>query len=342
MLKNYKFQGLRGYAALMIIISHFFAMFDYLGALGVEFFICMSGFLTLYNYTDSKKYDGKWILKKILKIYPLYLVVTIITASYFSASMVYGVDSKHNTLAFILNALMLQTYTGQEYLYGAFTQVGWYMPFFMLSMLVTPVCILAWKRMNKSLAFCYLIILLYIGVLLKLSTTVSFERIHWFSYVFPPYRLLEFFGGGALAVICLSPDSNKYPQNKKTLGILFIINTALIVCLVFTAGHFGDIMFLNTLWYVPVWICVYILDKYDSKIIHYIFENRLIVLLGNISMEMFLCHLCIRHYCVSFIDKFSNTTWTMITFGIIFVLSYIIAMCNRKIYGFVLDHFFNK
>lgn len=110
------FQGLRGYAALSIFISHYpFLLnaagknaFDFVGGLGVEVFIVLSGYLAAMQADGGRSEGGIPALrKKIAKFYPLH-VLTLLAAAVLNYSALLQLDVM-SWGAFVLNALMLQS-----------------------------------------------------------------------------------------------------------------------------------------------------------------------------------------------------------------------------------------
>jgi len=88
--------SIRGLAALSVAIYHFigwkwhttdayhYAAFIFNGSDAVSFFFVLSGFVLSYPYLhfDRKIKYGRYVWKRILRLYPAYVVTILITAFY--------------------------------------------------------------------------------------------------------------------------------------------------------------------------------------------------------------------------------------------------------------------
>ncbi len=333
-----RFQGLRGLAAISILMSHYFGIFNYAGAFGVSVFIYLSGFLIVYTYKESTEYNLKWFIRKIVRFYPLYLLITIITSQYFSASIVYGVDRRTNIRILLANLLMVQTYSNNILYYGAFSQVGWYIPFLVLSIILTPFFIRIWKRIDAQLAlFCLLIVLCFeFSILLLSGWGVGTDIMRWLIYICPVFRLLDFFGGGCIAVITLKYEERVVSTKKRSLtSIVLIVNLLSIMLLIKLSMQMDGLLFYNAIWLVPVWILVFLIGINRNTMTKIMFENPLIVFVGNISLELFLCHLCIKHYCEIYLQPTLPLLMYYIAVILItFILSFLVYRINLRVTDF--------
>lgn len=73
-------QILRGIAALMVVINHFWGgvlggFFSVIGYFGVEIFFVISGFIMVY--TQSNKKPAQFMLDRIIRIYPIYWIIAL-------------------------------------------------------------------------------------------------------------------------------------------------------------------------------------------------------------------------------------------------------------------------
>ncbi len=338
MKKIRKIQGLRGLAISLVVISHIFPAYNYAGAFGVSVFIGLSGYLTVFNagVINKARYDWKWYIRKLLRIYPLYLTVTLISSTYFNSSIVYGVDERINRIALLMNIFMIQTYSRSSVYWGAFSQVGWYIPLFVLTMILTPLIMRFLEKIDSYIAFVFLIIILYMEFFLCIFENIlDAETMKWFIYLFPPFRVLEFIAGGCIAII----NRDKLVSRKKAIiaDISIIVDLVLVLCLIKVSKNIGGLLFLNAVWILPVWGLLASLEKSSSKIVVFLFENPFISFIGDISFEMFLCHLCVYHYCYIWFSPIlsSHFIFYLVIFVTIVVVSALIHLLNKKINSIV-------
>lgn len=127
MKKIQSFQALRGFAFLLIFLSHSFNRLGWWGASGVSLFIILSGFLEGLKYTDNEYPLLKDYLKrKIQAIYPLHIVTLVL-----SIPLSIGILKESGILKYmiklVINALMLQSWFPMEGIYFSFNAVSWYL-----------------------------------------------------------------------------------------------------------------------------------------------------------------------------------------------------------------------
>lgn len=339
-----KFQGIRGIASISIIISHFFPHYDLLGAFGVSVFICLSGFLCVYNYVENTRYDLRWFLRKFAKVYPLYLIITIITAQYFNASIVYGVDDKTNCMALWANIFMIQTYTNNIVFWGPFSQVGWYIPFFALAVLVTPLFMKIWKIINtkQTIIILIFIIIFEFGVC-KLGMD-NFLVDYWLIYLFPPFRLIEFFAGGCVG--CLFRDGKKISSKNHPLinQLVLIADVCFIIYLLKIVMEKGELLFVySAIWLMPVWILILTVSYCQGKVEKALFENIFVVFIGNMSLELFLCHLCIKHFFEKYMLISLGYSWYyLFLFTSVFLISFLVKLLNDSVYLEIINYIYKE
>ncbi|GLR15231.1 acyltransferase [Chitinimonas prasina] len=185
-------QCLRGLAALMVLVFHcalLLAPFAgapllggllAIGSLGVELFFVLSGFIIMWMHGDDigRPYRaGVYLLKRLLRIYPPYWVVLLLTLA---ASWYLG--TRWEWLRPLMDIVILHPATPEPMLVG----IGWTLRFELAFYLVFGVLIL-----NRSLGL-FLMASWLLGIMLLAGKLVS---IPWsVAYLFSNYSLLFFFG----------------------------------------------------------------------------------------------------------------------------------------------------
>ncbi|MBD8722867.1 acyltransferase [Oxalobacteraceae sp. CFBP 13708] len=78
-------QILRGYAAMLVVVTHLWSVgvissalkFSRIGGLGVDIFFVISGFIMCYSLRDpiSSSDSVEFLKKRVFRVYPIYLLV---------------------------------------------------------------------------------------------------------------------------------------------------------------------------------------------------------------------------------------------------------------------------
>lgn len=125
-------QGLRGVAFLLIYISHCdiikncydINMFTWLGALGVEIFLILSGYLKGYSYlikSGRPVYNNLTVLaSKVKKVGPLHIITLILSLPLSIGFLI----SIKGIMCLGINALMLQSYIPKSSVYFSYNAVS--------------------------------------------------------------------------------------------------------------------------------------------------------------------------------------------------------------------------
>lgn len=201
--KNKAFQGLRGYAIILIFLSHFNFMNNakgvnittWLGGLGVELFILLSGFLLIENHGNGNIEIKKYFVHKIKKFYPLH-IVTLAIAIPFSIKALLSLDIK-TIASLISNALLVQTWVPASNFYFGFNAVSWYLSITVFFIVVSRLVVKFWNKISLKMTI-VVIGCIFIIQLLVCGLTKSLIISHWIIYVAPFVRLLDFIIGGEL------------------------------------------------------------------------------------------------------------------------------------------------
>lgn len=324
-MKNQTTQGLRCLAIVIIMLSHMYGYFNKWGAAGVSIFLGISGYYLCRTAIDG---NYNWnicsAIYKLVKIYPLYLLVTLITATYFNASIVYGVSKARNNVILLTNLLMIQTLFRDNAFRGAFSQVGWYIPIVFFSILLGPLYMWIWKKLNRVKAYLVIAAILLIELLMPVAFA-EWDGLRWLVYSNPLWRQLDILAGGCVFLIA------KERRNKKTSLALKQ------VALVALAGGLTASLFLKgawvstVLWLVPTWLILLEIDCINGWLGKLV-SIKPFVYIGDISFEIFLTHYMIMHL---YSEYLWPCTTNILTIGlyvvIVLAISSIIHICDEKI-----------
>lgn len=231
MKKNKAVQGLRGIACLLVFFSHSYShlfvsdsylrrLFEDTGRLGVLIFFLLSGVLEgrkKVNQENNAILAGyKNVVRKIKKMYPLYLITTIFMFACTFSSYVYPewLENKYNLIfRIVLHCTLLQSYIPKLGVAYSFNGPAWFLSACMLCWFLTPVIkknVLQIKRESYLLVagLLYITQIFYLVLIFKLN--LSEQR--WFMYVNPFFNLSIYVQG----ILC----GGGYTTDVSTEGML--------------------------------------------------------------------------------------------------------------------------
>ena len=291
-------QGLRGIAIICVVVSHIDGRYE-LGSFGTAIFLGIMGFICAKKQVfDNYSFDKKYILIRILRFYPLYLIAIVITGLYFNASIVYGVSKFENMVILILNLLMIHTLIPEIEFYGAYTQVGWFIPLVFLSILLSNLMGKFWRKMtNKSCVVC--MILASIGSYTIATFVANKEWGYWLVYISPYIRLFDCFMAGCVYLLAEQTDLSK---NKAfVFDICAFLSFFFAIFFMLLKQKYGYFIYYSSfIWLIPTWFILFGIKS--GKAFPRFLAIKPIVHIGNISFELFMLHFMIFH----FVDVFVN------------------------------------
>lgn len=285
-------QGIRGIAILMIVLWHLNSIFPgnlpALGDRGVEFFFLISGFLIGMKYYDSEKFNSlkmslAYSVGKAKVIYPMYILSTI-PMIVFLVKELYNM--KISMLDFCVrvgaNLLLVQSWIPNQDVYWSLNGVTW----FLSSLLVCYGTIFLFFKFirKKGSIFSLLFFLAMEFVWEAIFYFFFIDKYIFLAYIFPLFRALDFGIG-----ICLGISYNKqmHKENEKYYSIFLPIILVVYV---------GIIMLFNKKvcysgYHIIEAVIVWTIMNSKSKVKQVLFENKIIVKMGDISDDIFLIHL---------------------------------------------------
>ena len=304
-------QALRAVACLTVFLNH-----CYIGNVvewGVSVFFVMSGFLmTLRGLDDEKELSLspyqclRFSWSRIKKLYPLYIITLLPILVLSIAGKLTGRSDESflRILAeLVLSLLLIQSWSPKYCM--AFNGVAWYLSTAFFLYFCFPFLLRCISRYRKKSSAYLAIAALFVleGVFSFLAPLIgqhfpalvppdpeaSFEM--WFTYIFPPFRLLDFALGCNLAFLFLRRNKaeKKSVINAVDIAVLTVFAVSIAVYRLIDDMQGSECCKHAFLFSPTALISVYSFAL-GKGFLSRLLTNRYTVALGDISSSFYLIH----------------------------------------------------
>ncbi|MEE2566091.1 acyltransferase family protein [Hyphobacterium marinum] len=275
--------GLRGLAALMVMVSHMSGFGHFFeargtGQNGVMLFFVLSGFLMAYLYCGDKRTDNEWTdyaFRRVFRVYPLYFAVVtgVILFSLAGSSHFFG-------------QITLADYWHLVTLRSGFS-VFWTIPVEMKFYLVLPVVIVLARlfRPGPDRLLLFMAFLVFAFAIYRVPENTSL------------LRGIPFFAAGMLAGV-LHRHLGTIAGDARWLRILATVLTPLLLLAgFFTLPPLSAVTgWVNPIWYAPVlfaglYAALTLGVANAAGPVAWIFSNPISRYVGQISFAVYLLHM---------------------------------------------------
>lgn len=353
MSKINSLQSIRFVAILCVITSHC-PLGDF-GGFGVSLFIILSGFVMFYNYQTRSINTGiipslKFTIGKIKKLYPLHLLTMTLPLLLALNQLV-----KHFSISSLLclifksisNILLIQDWFPKTSIYFSLNAVAWYLSLCLFLYFIFPSVLKNIRKFSLSQA------LNTIGVILTIQIAISIclkyitvnnafidNFIHWFTYIFPISRSLDFIIGCCLCVVFSDTKiiNTQYKTVKTSitftvLELLAIFASIYIHYYLFIQRKtfFGSESFVYTTIYTPCSSLLIFLFAMNRGLLSKLMTNKLTIWIGDLSPYLFLIHFQVISVYNIVINKLNLKTTNLTKFIIIFAISIMLSIVYSKL-----------
>ena len=311
------------------------------GTAAVSFFFMLSGLVTGYSLFGRDIHlglrdQGKYLWKKLKKVYPLYFFTTLYTFLYYGVSELTAiVERSEFPMQLLRNLLLLQSWF-QE---GPFTynSVGWFLSTLLfLWLLNLPVMFLLNKVASRPRG--WFLLLAGLGGVLFLTAvycylTKPLDMTYW-QYIFPPARAGEYLSGMILGVLIRLVKPHL--KSEKSTQLLFTVLEVGALCYWFyMLSHSGGSWRMRIYaWLLPN---VFVLSFFTCGIgwISVLFRWKPLVRLGDVSFECFLIHkIFIMQYAIAYgvhaSSEIENAVIFLLCLALTLMLSFLIHKWPEK------------
>lgn len=272
----------RGIAALLVILHHITGImylqfnYEYLngyfnpGWSGVDFFFVLSGFIIAYIHYGELGQNNRlkpFITKRLVRVYPIYWVVTLL---YLPIFLKYG-----NGDVSIIKSFLLLPQDNQPIL-----EVGWTLCFEMFFYLLFSLTFVLKPRISVMLASVW-----FVSVLFNLPNISNEESVSYFNFIFSHYNL-EFLLGCVVAY-SVKKFNITFAEPILMLGVISFLGSWIFINL----GIFDKFSVLRILCFgVSSALIILGAASIDLKR-DYSFTMKPLAILGDASYSLYLTHI---------------------------------------------------
>src|SRR5574344_1068663 len=317
--------SLRFFMLMIIVFSHFEFLsggenpniYDYFfhnPAMGVNFFFIMSGFGLAYSshnanicrYNLFKGY--KYAMQRMKKLYWLYVItmlvmfpVVIIREYAFSKDIFTTITQ--NIEHFVFSLTLIQSALGVQIFSHLFNSVCWFLStLFILYMIYPLLEVLNKKYMTKKSVICFAIIVTIVLFTISHYVFAAIEEktsLDDLAYSSPYIRIFPFVMGILLCDLFMLGKKDK-KTNKAVFGYAEIAIVALVICWYcikyrIFVHRFDELKAVVDMFLAMMLLYIFAFEQgYISKIL----RNKTLVLLGKVSMYIFLIHFPLKEIAV--------------------------------------------
>lgn len=294
-------QGLRFIAFLLVFLQHTEVLGNYSGTFGVSIFFCLSGFVAYYSYaikgtnvTISIKEMIVYTKNKVLKfafLYEVFMVLAIL-GSVIRCKTSGGL---YDTIRILANIFMVQSWIPDRTIVFSYNAATWFLSTLIFLYFISIPLIRLTDRiiegLEKERDVFFVLLFLILGLFLfsiiigmKWSND-AYDSWYW-TYVFPISRVCDYFCGCILGKVYFGKEKI---NEKKTFALqdFFLIGLGIGGCILYNYLPnylHDDVLFL------PISLLIIWRVSNGKGALARIMETELMVYLGNIGLELFICH----------------------------------------------------
>ena len=284
-------QALRAILFIIILLAHSLAFFPVEilggGAPAVSCFFVMSGFLSGYFFKQKHRGDigllkecVSSVFKKVAKFYPLYFVMLVVS--------IFAVGGTPGN--FVKCLFLLQSYFGDAATALSFNWVSWFLSSMLLCYLLSPVLNRACVKVEHRLVFVVVLMICLMGVAAVWGYSWRTYRQnsdlgYYFTYIFPPLRVLEYLEGILLALLFRAREQRACPKYYVLFeGCVLLLFIAMLVY----GGQFPTSF--RAVKYIPISLfLVWIFAREGAGLVR-IIACKPLVSMGAYAFELYIVH----------------------------------------------------
>jgi exopolysaccharide production protein ExoZ len=296
-MRNDAIQGLRGIAALLVVVTHaVLTLVDHgvtelsdqqefawaLGDTGVKIFFMISGFImasTMYGQFDMPGAARSFVWRRIIRIVPIYWVTTIL----YAARLAIGGNAP--PVADMVRSLLFVPYVNGVGIFRPVYGLGWTLNYEMFFYFLFALALVAPRRIGLSALIGSLVALVVAGAAFDHCKGQLCQLIEFYQK-----SIILYFAGGVLLAVC-KPLLERFrwlPEISAGGAVASAsVTVALYVIFVeFQSGHAGAAAFIQVLTCAfTVTVCAMSSGEARQGVV-----SASYLALGNASYSIYLLH----------------------------------------------------
>lgn len=294
------------------------------GTMGVSMFMLISGYLAFLSFSKSETGITKWYLKRYLRLFPLYIMATIITLLTGTYSTYWLGNKGRISIPNILSHILFMHGLFPHYC-NSILGIEWYLGALFLYYLVTPI-LYKYIRSLESSIIALLISLLatpIINSLIYKIMPITSDPVIYEAYknTFSPIRLFPVYVLGITLYFLRLKINMQSIQHKKALSYTLIVFSIIMII--------GQMLDANTLFHFSnysmfaMWFGIIIIALSLSNNI--VLDNPVFKLIGEYSYAMYLFQYLLINAYDTFMPKQLGFTVRFIVITVIVFASSILV-----------------
>jgi peptidoglycan/LPS O-acetylase OafA/YrhL len=331
--------GLRFFAAFYVFVFHadIRKSLDFLpdfglnivsqGAIGVNIFFILSGFILYYNYVNRKMDYKDFLYKRLAKIYPVYLFGFLLC---WGVYQYLNIPLEHYGFIKILNLFLLQSYL-PNYAMSWYGAGSWSISTEFFFYLLFPFLLIIVNKLNKQKIVIVIAITYVASFALGILHNLHWVELKWI-YAFPPARISEFFIGMMVAALVFQF------KIKITNRWIMIVVAACILYYILLGKNLQGYVIHNCIVIPLMFVFLVGVTTFKKNMFSFL-GSKPIEYLGKISYSFYITQIPI----MLFLDEkfiFKNMS-SFSYFIVIFVINLILSIFAYHIIEKPLHQYFN-
>lgn len=326
-------QYLRAYAAILVVINHFcnndiyifnLLRFDIIGGFGVDIFFIISGFIMAYTLSEFSSLSSKqtaisFIKKRIMRIYPIYLIILIPFIALYLLK--YHLGMTHLSLHSIIGSILIIPSITNDENYHMLNVPAWTLVYEMFFYITLSITISFSKNKRSSLIIYSLLVILTLAFVHIFN--LQGERLKWVNlqYMIGDPIFLDFILVFFLFYLKKINISMSFPAWSMLPLLLLVTSISMVLA---TKEYPRFISYGLTAFII---VSIFTLNKS----MHYS-NNQLLLFLGGASYSIYLTHPLFLPFHSILSDRYSSLSKS-IPFDILLVIISIALGCmvHKKI-----------